>query len=105
VKCRLIRSIFGLKQEPRAWQIKLEATLKHLGFLQGCGDKCIYYTDTSEGRMIVLFYVDGALVSARSMALVNGVNSTISENFDICNLGETTLFWEKRPVVCVKKGC
>jgi hypothetical protein len=78
VKCRLIRSIYGLKQELRAWQIKLEATLKHLGFLQGCGDKCIYHTDTSEGCMIVLFYMDGALVAARSKALVKGVNSTIS---------------------------
>ena len=43
--CRLKKSIYGLKQSPRCWNIALDSHLKEMGFSQSQDDPCIYYKD------------------------------------------------------------
>ena len=42
-KCRLMKSIYGLKQSPRCWNLALDSKLKEIGFSQSSHDPCTYY--------------------------------------------------------------
>jgi hypothetical protein len=91
-KCKLNKALYGLKQAARAWHIKLLTTLKELGFSQGLGDRCIFYKDRPEGRIIVLFYVDDALVAAMTVEGIDWLFTELSKRFDLRNLGPASQF-------------
>ena len=40
--CKLHRSIYGLVQESRSWNIYFDKVIKAYGFIQTCGEACIY---------------------------------------------------------------
>ena len=40
--CKLQRSIYGLVQASRSWNICFDKVIKAYGFIQTCGEACIY---------------------------------------------------------------
>ena len=40
--CKLQRSIYGLVQGPRSWNIRFDEVIKTCGFIQTFGEVCIY---------------------------------------------------------------
>ena len=40
--CKLQRSIYGLVQESRSWNIRFDELIKAYSFIQTCGEACIY---------------------------------------------------------------
>ena len=40
--CKLQRSIYGLVQVSRSWNIYFDKVIKAYGFIQTCGEACIY---------------------------------------------------------------
>ena len=40
--CMLQRSIYGLVQASRSWNIHFDGMIKAYGFIQTCGEACIY---------------------------------------------------------------
>ena len=40
--CKLQRSIYGLVQASRSWNIRFDSVIKAYGFIQTCGEACIY---------------------------------------------------------------
>ena len=44
--CKLNKLICGLKQAAKAWNEKLNAVLRKLGFTQGEADPCLHVKDT-----------------------------------------------------------
>lgn len=63
--CKLNRSIYGLKQSPRCWNIILDEQLKKIGFVQTTADPCIYTAATGE-MFIIAVYVDDILLARRN---------------------------------------
>ncbi|KAF3686017.1 putative ankyrin repeat-containing protein-like [Capsicum annuum] len=55
--CRLIKSLYRLKQESRKWNIKLTAALLKAGFTQSSYDYSLFTLKKSEGMVVVLVYV------------------------------------------------
>jgi hypothetical protein len=41
--CKLIKSLYGLKQTPKQWNEKFDRTLTSTGFVVNKTDKCVYY--------------------------------------------------------------
>lgn len=61
--CLLKKSIYGLKQSPRQWNLKFDECMKNLGFLRSNYDYCLYFKGISSmNPLFVLLYV-GLLVS------------------------------------------
>ena len=90
--CRLKKSIYGLKQSPRCWNVALDTTLKEMGFTQSENDPCIYYKNT-EGEMFYLgVYVDDIILAGKTETKLNEVKSDLSRKFDIKDLGELNYF-------------
>ena len=40
--CKLQRSIYGLVQTSRSWNIRFDELIKTYSFIQTCGEACIY---------------------------------------------------------------
>ena len=40
--CKLQRSIYGLVQASRSWNIRFDKSIKAYSFIQTCGEACIY---------------------------------------------------------------
>ena len=40
--CKLQRSIYGLVQASRSWNIRFDKLIKAYSFIQTCGEACIY---------------------------------------------------------------
>ena len=69
--CKLKKSIYGLKQSPRCWNVELDDHLCDIGFTQSTSDPCIY---TSEGGSVLLaVYVDDVLLAAKSEQCMSDV--------------------------------
>ena len=41
--CKLLKSSYGLKQEPKQWHEKFDRTLTFVSFVVNEADKCVYY--------------------------------------------------------------
>ncbi|KAA0025415.1 Retrovirus-related Pol polyprotein from transposon TNT 1-94 [Cucumis melo var. makuwa] len=64
--CLLRRSLYGLKQAPRAWFAIFSSTITQLGFTSSPHDTVLFTRHTSQGIVLLLFYVDDMIITARS---------------------------------------
>ena len=56
--CRLKKSLYGLKQSPRAWYKRINDFLMILGFTKSKVDSNLYFKVENDGIVILLLYVD-----------------------------------------------
>ncbi|KAL0353420.1 UNVERIFIED_CONTAM: Retrovirus-related Pol polyprotein from transposon RE2 [Sesamum angustifolium] len=61
--CKLKRSLYGLKQASRQWNIELTVKLQEFGFVQCPHDHCLFLKITSTCFVALLVYVDDILLS------------------------------------------
>ena len=90
--CRLKRSIYGLKQSPRCWNMVLDSHLKEMGFVQSQADPCIYYKDTKGEKFYMGVYVDDIILARRSESEMNQVKANLSRKFSTKDLGKLSYF-------------
>ncbi len=81
--CRLKRSIYGLKQSPRCWNLTLVQHMKKKGFRQSDADPCVFY----KGDSVFAVYVDDCVLIAPTMAEMVELKKSLSEGFKIKDLG------------------
>ncbi|KAF7573996.1 hypothetical protein PtrM4_056190 [Pyrenophora tritici-repentis] len=55
---RLLRTLYGLKEDPRLWALHLQASLRKLGLHPVQGFPCLWMND----RIILFFYVDDIII-------------------------------------------
>jgi hypothetical protein len=55
---RLCKALYGLRQAPRAWNAKLDSTLKGMGFRQSPHEAAIYRWGNGGNPLLVGVYVD-----------------------------------------------
>jgi hypothetical protein len=69
---RLRRALYGLHQAPRPWNQCLEGKLRETGFKQIQADPSLWTLYDASGAILVMFYVDHGLVTARNAAKADG---------------------------------
>jgi hypothetical protein len=87
--CKLKRSIYGFRQAPRAWHAKLKETLKKIGLRPSMADPALWLGND----VIVLLYVDAALIASRNRETVERVKQKLSEYFKLRDLKEARTFF------------
>ena len=91
--CRLIKTICGLKQLPRAWYGKIHHQfIIANGFICSEGDHSLYIHKTR--ALIILLYVDDMVLAASSRESINWVKAALGKHFDMTDLGELKMFIE-----------
>ena len=61
--CRLKKTLYGLKQEPRTWYGRINKLLSSLGFNKSKADSNLYYKVEEGKPVILLLYVDDLFVT------------------------------------------
>jgi Reverse transcriptase (RNA-dependent DNA polymerase) len=61
--CRLKRSLYGLKQSPRAWFDRFSMVMKKLGYQQSNADHTIFIRRKEEKFYILVVYVDDIVLT------------------------------------------
>ena len=62
--CRLRRSLYGLKQSPRAWFCRFSSVVQEFGMLRSTTDHSIFYHYNSSRQCIYLVvYVDDIVIT------------------------------------------
>ncbi len=57
--CKLKKSIYGLKQSPRCWNVALDSQLRVMGFVQSKNDPCIYFKNAGDDIRTVPWSICG----------------------------------------------
>ena len=90
--CKLQKSIYGLKQSGRNWNIVLHNFFKDNGFTQSLHDPCIYLYNSNSEVVIVLIWVDDIVVAANSMICLNKTKDLLKMKFYMKDLGPISCF-------------
>lgn len=85
--CLLKKSIYGLKQASRMWNIKLHNVLISGGYTQSKVDPCIYFKIQGVKKLFVAIYVDDVLYFTNANELKKDLSITLMSNFKMKDLG------------------
>ena len=59
---KLLRSIYGLKQASRSWNLRFDETIKTYGFEQNVDEPCVYKYIKEKKVVFLILYVDDILL-------------------------------------------
>lgn len=93
--CRLLRSLYGLKQSGRLWNQNVIALYKRLGFRPLNTDPSILILQNSSETIIVSVYVDDFLLASSTMTALKNLKESLSREYNIKDLEEvkTIIGW------------
>ena len=66
--CKLQRSIYGLKQASRSWNIRFDEAIKEFGFSQNTDEPCVYKKARGSVIVFLILYVDDILLMGRCLS-------------------------------------
>ena len=89
--CKLWKSIYGLKQASRCWNVALDSHLRSMGFTQSMSDPCIYMSG-GEDTFYIGVYVDDMILAGKDETEMKRVKEELSSKFDIKDLGKLSYF-------------
>lgn len=90
--CKLTKSLYGLKQVGRQWNIELSEKLQQFGFIQSFADHCLFIKEDGRTFTALLVYVDDLLITRDNLEDIKKVKQNLHRIFSIKNLGNAQYF-------------
>ena len=89
--CRLLKSIYGLKQASRAWNKKFHAFILKFGLTQSLADPCVYYRHLRKGEIdekftVLIIYVDDGIIFSNRQQILTDILEHLKTEFEIRSL-------------------
>ncbi|CAI7882759.1 unnamed protein product [Closterium sp. NIES-54] len=82
--CKLVKSLYGLKQSPMLWYEALDGVLLGAGWKKSKVDEALYFKSDAEGEMCwLLVYVDDLLAASRSQSLLGELRDLLQSAFQL----------------------
>lgn len=81
------KSIYGLKQASRVWNIKFSNVLISAGYVRCTSDPCIYFKVNGTRKIFIAIYVDDVLFFTNCPALKTELRNILTANFKMKDLG------------------
>lgn len=91
--CKLKKSLYGLKQSPRAWFGRFSQFIKSQGYTQGQADHTMF-TKVSHGgkRTALIVYVDDIIITGDDLLEMNNLKKSLASEFETKDLGSLKYF-------------
>lgn len=89
---KLKKTLYGLRQAPRAWNEKLNAVLSNLGFIRCLKEPSLYRKKEQEYLVVVAVYVDDLLITGSSVTKINEFKRGMAAKFDMTDLGRLSYY-------------
>ena len=86
--CKLLRSIYGLKQASRSWNLSFDETIKTFGFKKNVDEPCVYKHIKENKVVFLVLYVDDILLIGNDIGLLSDVKKWLVEKFQMKDLGQ-----------------
>ncbi|GJR00963.1 zinc finger, CCHC-type containing protein [Tanacetum coccineum] len=87
--CKLIKSLYGLKQTLKQWHQKFDEVVLSNGYLLNQADKCVYSKfDETGKRVIICLYVDDMLIFGTDQVQVDLTKEFSSSRFFMKDMRE-----------------
>ncbi|KAH9685670.1 hypothetical protein KPL70_014046 [Citrus sinensis] len=91
--CKLKKSLYGLKQSPRAWFERFTRFVRKEGYSQGQSDHTMFVKHTDGGKMAVLIvYVDDIILTGSDGDEMSRLKKHLASEFEIKDLGPLRYF-------------
>ena len=88
--CKLNRSIYGLKQASRSWNLRFDEIIKTYGFEQNIDEPCVYQLKANQIVVFLVLYVDDILLIGNNVKKLSDVKNWLSTQFQMKDLGEAS---------------
>ena len=89
---KLRRSLYGLKQSPRAWFGRFRKAMLKLGFSQSNADHTLFYKRCGGKLTILIVYVDDIVITGDDDQGIERVKQHLRNEFEVKDLGEMRYF-------------
>lgn len=81
--CRLIKSIYGLKQASRCWNIKFKSFIEEFGFKACESDPCVFISEKNGDIVILAIHVDDGLITGNNTKVIDSVITHLQQQFEV----------------------
>ncbi|KAK2417007.1 secreted RxLR effector protein [Trifolium repens] len=86
--CKLQRSIYGLKQASRSWNLRFDETVTKYGFIKNEDEPCVYKKVSGSKIVFLVLYVDDILLIGNDVSTLQQVKTWLGNCFSMKDLGE-----------------
>ena len=86
--CKLRKSLYDLKQDPKEWYEKFDSMMIQYGFIVNTFDSCAYSKLIGSDCVIKCLYVDALLMFGTNLHVVNETKNLLSSHFEMNDMGE-----------------
>ncbi|KAJ9564285.1 hypothetical protein OSB04_000251 [Centaurea solstitialis] len=86
--CKLLKSIYRLKQASRSWNLHFDERIKEFGFTKSEFEPCVYTKFSGSIVTFLVLYVDDILLIGNDVPTLQSVKSWLSKCFQMKDLGE-----------------
>src|SRR6266542_1019847 len=90
--CKLMKSLYGLKQSPRAWFGRFSKEVCSLGFRQSNADHTLFFKHRSNKITILVVYVDDIIITGNDDEEMKYLKETLAKIFEVKDLGHLHYF-------------
>ncbi|KAJ9542108.1 LOW QUALITY PROTEIN: hypothetical protein OSB04_028614 [Centaurea solstitialis] len=86
--CKLLKSIYGLKQASRSWNLHFDERIKEFGFAKSEFESCVYTKFSGSTVTFLVLYVDDILLIGNDVLTLQSAKNWLSKCFQMKDLGE-----------------
>ncbi|WP_283101429.1 reverse transcriptase domain-containing protein, partial [Escherichia coli] len=86
--CKLQRSIYGLKQASRSWNLRFDDAIKEFGFIKNEDEPCVYKKVSGSAIVFLVLYADDILLIGNDIPELQSVKTCLGKCFSMKDLGE-----------------
>jgi hypothetical protein len=85
--CKLRKSLYGLKQSPRAWFGRFRKEICLMGYQQSNADHTLFFKHCSGKITILVVYVDDIVITGDDDKEISHLKEMLSKSFEVKDLG------------------
>jgi hypothetical protein len=90
--CKLHKSLYGLKQSPRAWNQKLYTFIKGIEFMKSEADPSVYVAQVGDVKFFIVVHVDDLILVCNNQNKLLQIKKELNQKFEMKDLRELHLF-------------
>src|SRR4051812_48656504 len=89
--CKLQKSIYGLKQASRSWNIRFKEVVKSFGFIENEKEPCVFKNFSGRSIVFLILYVDEILLIGIDIPMLEAFKDSLKNSFFYEGLGISSL--------------
>ena len=89
---RLRKSLYGLKQSPRAWFGKFSHAVEKFGLQKSKSDHFVFYRNSNSGIILLVVYVADIVITGSDCTGISSLKSFLHDQFHTKDLGMLRYF-------------